>query len=147
MLGGAMVDVQNQEPVIAHILFMDLVEFGKLRTDESFDTVRQLQALVKQTEQVRLGLASDIIRLPTGDGMALVFFRSPLAPVECAVEVSRALRNVPELRLRMGINTGPVYPVIDINESRNVSGTGINMAERVMSCGDANHILVSQRTA
>lgn len=135
-------------PKLAHVLFMDLVGFSKLRTDESMELAQQLQGIVRNTTQFRRAQSdSNLICLPTGDGMALAFFDHPLSPVECAIEIAQAISDQPQLQLRMGVNTGPVYQVTDINEARNVSGSGINMAERVMSCGDANHILVSQRTA
>lgn len=138
---------QHEQPMIAHVLFTDIVGFSKLHSDEAVKVVQTLQAIIKRTEQVRRAQESgDLICLPTGDGMALVFFGSPIAPVECAVAISRELQQV-DLKLRMGLHTGPVYNVSDINEARNVAGAGINLAERVMSCGDAGHILVSKSMA
>src|SRR5207302_7284056 len=104
--------------------------------------------IARNTEQVRSAEArGKLIRLPTGDGMALVFFTSPEAPVQCALEISRAIKNKPAIKLRMGIHTGPVNEVSDVNERENVAGTGINIAQRVMDCGDAGHILLSKRVA
>jgi len=103
---------------------------------------------VRQTQGfIRAETSEELIRLPTGDGMALVFFRDPEAPVRCALELSRALHHYPEIKLRMGIHSGPVYRVADINANRNVAGGGINIAQRVMDCGDAGHILISNAVA
>src|SRR5205814_3691867 len=109
---------------------------------------QELQALVRaQPEYARASAADDLLSLPTGDGMALVFFREPVAPLRCAVQLGRALRERPVLPLRMGIHSGPVYRVEDLNANANVSGGGINTAERVMDCGEAGHILVSEAVA
>jgi tetratricopeptide (TPR) repeat protein len=133
---------------IAHVLFTDIVAYSRLPMDQQPRVLATLQQLVSSTKAFRDAEAEgQLIRLPTGDGMALVFFGDPEAPVQCAVELSQALRAHPELRLRMGINTGPVYRVQDINANRNVSGGGINMAQRVMDCGDGGHILLSKSTA
>ena len=116
--------------------------------DQQEQVVRRLQKTVRGTTEFAKAQASDqLIRLPTGDGMALVFFGDPEAPARCALEVSRYLRGDPEIKLRMGIHTGPVYRVTDINANRNVAGGGINIAQRVMDCGDAGHILVSSSVA
>ena len=116
--------------------------------DEQEQLLMQLQNAVRETSEFRRAEANEeLIRLPTGDGMALVFFRDPEAPVRCALELSRALRDHPELKLRMGIHSGPVYRVADINANRNVAGGGINIAQRVMDCCDAGHILVSEEVA
>ena len=133
---------------LGHVLFMDIVGYSKLLIDEQTDLSRQLNQIVRNTEQVRSAEAKGkLIRLPTGDGMALVFFTNPQAPMQCAVEISRALRERPTIKLRMGIHSGPVNAVADVNERENVAGIGINMAQRVMDCGDAGHILLSKRVA
>ena len=133
---------------IAHILFTDIVAYSRLPMDQQEQVLRRLQKTVRGTAEFARAQASDqLIRLPTGDGMALVFFGDPEAPVRCALELSRYLRGDPEIKLRMGIHTGPVYRVTDINANRNVAGGGINIAQRVMDCGDAGHILVSSSVA
>jgi Tol biopolymer transport system component/class 3 adenylate cyclase len=133
---------------IAHVLFTDIVGYSKLPMDEQEQLLMQLQDAVRQMpEFVRAEASEELIRLPTGDGMALVFFRDPEAPVRCALELSRALHDYPEIKLRMGIHSGPVYRVADINANRNVAGGGINIAQRVMDCGDAGHVLVSNAVA
>lgn len=133
---------------VAHVLFMDIVGYSKLSMDVQQRALRQLQKVVRGTADFSRAQGNDeLIRLPTGDGMALVFFGDPEAPVRCALEVSRALRDQPDVRLRMGIHTGPVYRLADINANRNVAGGGINLAQRVMDCGDAGHILVSKSVA
>jgi TolB-like protein/class 3 adenylate cyclase/Tfp pilus assembly protein PilF len=133
---------------IAHVLFMDVVGYSKLLVNEQREVVRQLNQIVRKTAQFRKSEASGkLISIPSGDGMALVFFQSPEEPVQCALEISRALKNHPRLRLRMGVHSGPVDQVKDVNERSNVAGAGINIAQRVMDCGDAGHILVSKRVA
>ena len=133
---------------IAHVLFMDVVGYSKLLVNEQREVVRQLNQIVRKTAQFRKSEASGkLISIPSGDGMALVFFQSPEEPVQCALEISRALKNHPSLRLRMGVHSGPVDQVKDVNERSNVAGAGINTAQRVMDCGDAGHILVSKRVA
>lgn len=133
---------------IAHVLFTDIVGYSKLPMDEQEQLVMQLQEAVRQTpEFVRAEACEELICIPTGDGMALVFFRDAEAPVRCALELSQFLRNHSELKLRMGIHSGPVYRVADINANRNVAGGGINIAQRVMDSGDAGHILVSSAEA
>lgn len=133
---------------IAHVLFTDIVGYSKLPMDEQEQLVMRLQEAVRQTpEFVRAEASEELIRIPTGDGMALVFFRDAEAPVRCALELSQFLRNHFELKLRMGIHSGPVYRVADINANRNVAGGGINIAQRVMDSGDAGHILVSSAEA
>ena len=130
---------------IAHVLFMDIVAYSKMAMDEQRHRLRELQQMVLSTSEViRAKAADQLISLPTGDGMALVFFEDPEAPVRCALELNRALRSKAEIKLRMGIHTGPVYRVADVNANRNVAGGGINIAQRVMDCGDAGHILVSK---
>ncbi len=132
---------------LAHVLFMDLVAFSMWPMEEQRQGLHELQKIVRNTSQVRAGESqNNPVRLPTGDGMALVFFGDPAACAECALEISAALQNS-SLKLRMGINTGPVYRVADINTNLNVAGGGINTAQRIMDAGDAGHILVSQSTA
>lgn len=136
------------EPEMAHILFMDLVGYSKLPTDEQVQRQQTLHQLVQQTKEFRRAQQQDqLISLPTGDGMALVFFRDPVAPVQCAIELAQFVRRQPEIALRMGVHSGLVYRVADINANRNVAGGGINIAQRVMDCGDAGHILVSSTVA
>ena len=130
------------------MLFLDIVGYSRLPMDQQEEVLRQLQDLVRGTgEFVRAAVSDQLIRLPTGDGMALVFFGDAEAPARCALELGRGLRSQPGLQLRMGIHTGPVYRVADINANRNVAGGGINIAQRVMDCGDAGHILVSGAVA
>jgi class 3 adenylate cyclase len=132
----------------ANVLYMDIVGYSKLPMGQQTRVLRKLQQIIRGAQEFRAAEISDhLISLPTGDGLALVFFRDPIAPVQCAIEVSRALRDHPEILLRMGIHTGPVYQVADINANRNVAGGGINMAQRVMDCGDAGHILMSKSVA
>ena len=133
---------------IAHVLFIDIVEYSKLLTDEQSEALQELNQIVRSTEAVREAEAAEqLIILPTGDGMALVFTGSVEGPAECALEVSRALRAQPSLPVRMGIHSGPVQHIRDANARENISGVGINIAQRVMDCGDAGHILVSKRFA
>src|SRR5262245_18552135 len=133
---------------IAHVLFVDIVGYSKLLTDEQSEALQELNQIVRNTEAARQAeAASQLIILPTGDGMALVFTGSVEGPAECALEVSRALRAQPSLPVRMGIHSGPVQYVRDANMRENISGVGINIAHRVMDCGNAGHILVSKRFA
>ncbi len=133
---------------IAHVLFMDIVGYSRLLNDEQREALHELNTLVLQTDAAQEAQAAgQLIRLPTGDGMALVFTSSVEAPVECAFQVSQSLRAQPNLPLRMGIHSGPVQHLEDVNGHTNVAGAGINMAQRVMDCGDAGHILVSKRVA
>jgi class 3 adenylate cyclase len=133
---------------IAHVLFIDIVGYSKLLTDEQSEALQELNQIVRNTEAVREAeAAGQLIILPTGDGMALVFTGSVEGPAECALEVSQALRAQPSLPVRMGIHSGPVQHVRDANARENISGVGINIANRVMDCGDAGHILVSKRFA
>src|ERR1700720_3647591 len=133
---------------IGHVLFIDIVGYSKLLIDDQSALQQQLNQIVRGTEQFRAAeAAGKLVRLPTGDGMALVFFTSPAAPVQCALEISDALRSHSQLRVRMGINTGPVSGVADVNDKSNIAGAGINMAQRVMDLGDAGHILLSKRAA
>ncbi|HEY4270948.1 MAG TPA: tetratricopeptide repeat protein [Candidatus Udaeobacter sp.] len=133
---------------IGHVLFMDLVGYSTLLLDEQRQCQQQLTAIVRGTDQVRIAKeAGKLIRLPAGDGMALVFFDSPEAPVRCAIEISKKLKEYPQLKLRMGIHSGPIKEVHDVNDRTNVAGAGINVARRVMDCGDGGHILLSKRAA
>jgi TolB-like protein/Flp pilus assembly protein TadD len=133
---------------IGHVLFMDIVGYSKLLIDEQRELQQQLNEIVRSTEAFRLAEAADkLVRLPLGDGMALVFFNGPEAPVQCAVEVSKLLRDNPQFQLRMGVHSGPVNKITDVNDRANIAGAGINIAQRVMDCGDGGHILLSQRTA
>lgn len=133
---------------IAHVLFTDIVGYSKLPIDQQTSVLRTLQEIVRGTAEVARAQASDqLISIATGDGMALVFFNDPMAPVQCALEISRALKGHPEIQLRMGVHSGPVNQVIDVNDRINVAGTGINIAQRIMDSGDAGHILLSRRVA
>jgi class 3 adenylate cyclase len=133
---------------IAHVLFFDIVAYSQQPLDKQRQFLSQLQQIVSSASEFQRAQAcQQLISLPTGDGMALVFFGDAEAPARCALEIGRSLRQVPELKLRMGIHTGPVYRVADINAAENVAGNGINMAQRVMDCGDAGHILISSQVA
>src|SRR5438034_11140321 len=133
---------------IAHVLFIDIVEYSKLLTDEQSEALQELNQIVRNTDAVREAeAAGQLIILPTGDGMALAFSGSVEGPAECALEVSRALRAQPSLPVRMGIHSGPVQHVRDANTRENISGVGINIARRVIECGDAGQILVSKSIA
>jgi len=133
---------------IAHVLFIDIVGYSKRRIDEQHELLGDLNRLVRKTEAFRSAETSGkLIRVPTGDGVALVFSTTPEAPVKCALEISKALRSHSELRVRMGIHSGPVSGIMDVNDRSNIAGAGINVAQRVMDCGDAGHILLSKRVA
>src|SRR5213080_3094699 len=133
---------------IGHVLFIDIVGYSKLLIHEQSERLQRLREIARATEQFRAAEAEGkLLRLPTGDGGALVFHDSPEAPVTCALEMSKALKNHPDLCVRMGIHSGPVKEVTDLNEQANIAGAGINMAQRVMDCGDAGHILLSKRVA
>src|SRR6201987_6022931 len=133
---------------IGHVLFIDIVGYSKLLINEQSEQIQTLKEIVRGTEQVRLAEAEGkLLRLPTGDGGALVFRTSPEAPALCALEISKALKNHPELHVRMGVHSGPVNEVTDLNEQANIAGAGINMAQRVMDCGDAGHILLTKHVA
>jgi len=139
---------RDAELEIGHVLFMDIVGFSKLLVDEQSDCSERLNQIVRRTSQFRAAEAEGkLIRLPTGDGMVLVFFTSPEAPVRCAVEIARALKGCSDFGLRMGIHSGPVNKISDVNDRSNLAGGGINIAQRVMDCGDAGHILLSKRVA
>jgi TolB-like protein/tetratricopeptide (TPR) repeat protein/class 3 adenylate cyclase len=133
---------------IGHVLFIDIVGYSKLLINEQSEQIQKLREIVRGTEQVRLAEAEGkLLRLPTGDGGALVFRNSPEAPVLCALEISKVLKSHPELKVRMGIHSGPVNEVTDLNAQANIAGAGINIAQRVVDCGDAGHILLSKRVA
>src|SRR5215471_10880370 len=133
---------------IAHVLFIDIVGYSKLRTNEQSAQIEKLREIVRGTEQFREAEAEGkLLRLPTGDGGALAFRNNPEAPVLCAEEIAKALKNHSEIRIRMGVHSGPVNEVTDLNERTNIAGAGINIAQRVMDCGDAGHILVSKHAA
>ena len=133
---------------IAHVLFIDIVGYSKLLINEQRTLLDMLNRIVRETEQFQNAeAAGKLIKIPTGDGVALVFYKSPETPVECALEISRAVKQHPELKLRMGVHSGPVSGVVDVNERANVAGGGINTAQRVMDCGDAGHILLSRHVA
>src|SRR6266513_452005 len=133
---------------IAHVLFIDIVGYSKLSINEQHAAVEELNRIVRASEQFqRAEAANRLLKIPTGDGMALVFYTTPEAPAQCAVEISRALTEHPRLQLRMGIHSGPVSGVVDVNERASLAGAGINMAQRVMACGDAGHILLSKHVA
>src|SRR6266404_3010800 len=123
---------------IWHVLFIDIVGYSKLLIHEQSEQLQRLKEIVRGTEQFRLADAEGkLLRLPTGDGGALVFRTNLEAPLLCALEISKALKSYPELRVRMGIHSGPVNEVADLNEQANIAGAGINIAQRVMDCGDA----------
>src|SRR5881398_1959291 len=126
---------------IAHVLFIDIVGYSKLSINAQHAAVEELNQIVRSSGQFqRAEAANRLIRIPTGDGMVLVFYTNPEAPAQCAVEISRALKEHPRLQLRMGIHSGPVSGVVDVNERANLAGAVINMVQRVMDCGDAGHI-------
>src|SRR5437870_2236910 len=123
---------------IGHVLFIDIVGYSKLLITEQSDQLQTLKQVVRGTEQFRLAEAEGkLLRLPTGDGGALVFRNNPEAPVLCAMEIAKALKSYPELRVRMGIHSGPVNEISDLNEQANIAGAGINVAQRIMDCVDA----------
>src|SRR5215813_9876826 len=133
---------------LAHVLFIDIVGYSKLLISQQRAFLKTLNQIVRDTEQFRKAEAAGrLLKIPAGDGMALVFYSSPEAPVECALEIARADIEHAELELRMGVHTGPVSGVIDVNERANVTGAGINVAQLVMNCGDGGHILLSKRVA
>src|ERR1700737_817162 len=133
---------------IGHVLFIDIVGYSKLLINEQSEQVQKLKEIVRGTDQVRLAEEEGkLLRLPTGDGGALVFRNNPEAPILCALEIAKELKSHPELRVRMGIHSGPVNEVTDLNAQANIAGAGINIAQRVMDCGDAGHILLSKRVA
>ncbi len=138
----------SDELEIAHILFIDVIGYSTLLINEQTEVVAELTRLVKETPHFKAADASGrLIRIPTGDGMALVFFNSPEAPVWCAIELTKALKGNDKFRVRMGVHSGPIHSIADVNDRKNVTGTGINTAQRIMDCADAGHILVSSRVA
>jgi class 3 adenylate cyclase len=139
---------RDPELEIAHVLFVDIVGYSKRLVNEQTALIKRLIDLVRGTEQFRKAeSAGKLITIPTGDGMALVFFTAPDAPVRCAIEINQADKEDPKIELRMGIHSGPVDRVADVNKRINVAGSGINTAQRVMDCGDSGHILLSERVA
>jgi class 3 adenylate cyclase len=142
-------EVKKQiELEIAHVLFIDIVDYSKLSINEQRAAVDELTQSVRGSEQFqKLETSERLIKIPTGDGIALVFYTSPEAPVRCAMEISRALKDHGRLRARMGIHSGPVSGVVDVTGRTNLAGAGLNLAQRVMKCGDAGHILLSRHVA
>ena len=133
---------------IAHLLSIDVVGYSRLLVNEQIEFLQELNRIVRSTECFRAAETNGkLIRVPTGDGMALLFFRSPEEPVRCALEISHGLQNHPHIQVRMGVHSGPVNQVTDVNDQSNVAGAGINVAQRVMDCGDAGHILLSKHLA
>jgi TolB-like protein/class 3 adenylate cyclase/Tfp pilus assembly protein PilF len=133
---------------IAHVLLIDVVGYSKLLVNEQIELLQELNQIVRSTECFRAAESKGkLTRVPTGDGMALLFFRSPEEPVRCALEISRTLKDHPHIQVRMGVHSGPVNQVTDVNDRTNVAGAGINIAQRVMDCGDAGHILLSKHLA
>src|ERR1700720_2921392 len=133
---------------IGHVLFIDIVGYSKLLINQQSEQLQKLKEIVRGTEQFRLAEAEGkLLRLPTGDGGAFVFRNSPEAPVLCAFEISKALKSHPQLNVRMGIHSGPVSEVSDLNQQASIAGAGINIAQRVMDFGDAGHILLSRHVA
>ena len=133
---------------IVHVLFLDIVGYSKALTDEQQELIDRLNEIVRGSEEFQKAAAADrLIKIPTGDGMALIFYNSPEQPVNCAREISRALKSSPALSVRMGVHSGPVSAVTDLNDRTNAAGVGINVAQRIMDCGDTGHILLSKRVA
>src|SRR5438309_5243658 len=133
---------------IVHVLFLDIVGYSKRLTDEQQALVDELNQIVRSSDEFnKAAAAGRLMKIPTGDGMALIFYNSPEQPVNCALEISRALRNSSDLPVRMGVHSGPVSAVTDLNDRTNAAGVGINVAQRVMDCGDTGHILLSRRVA
>ena len=133
---------------IAHLLLIDVVGYSKLLVNEQIELLQELNRIVRSTECFRTAeTAGKLIRVPTGDGMALLFLHSPEEPVRCALEISRTLKDHAHIQVRMGVHSGPVSQVTDVNDRTNIAGAGINVAQRVMDCGDAGHILLSKHLA
>src|SRR5216117_3703204 len=133
---------------IAHVLFIDIVGYSKLSINQQRAVVDELSEVVRGSDQFQKAEAAErLIKIPTGDGMALVFYTTQEAPAQCAIEISRALKEHSRLELRMGVHSGPVSGVIDVNGHANLAGAGLNIAQRVMHCGDAGHILISKHVA
>lgn len=141
-------DLKAKRIEIAHALFIDIVGYSKRLTDEQQALVDELNKIVRSSDEFnKAAAAGRLMKIPTGDGMALIFYNSPEQPVECAMEISRVLRHHPGLPVRMGVHSGPVSAVTDVNDRLNAAGVGINLAQRLMDCGDAGHILLSKRVA
>src|SRR5438046_7721086 len=141
-------DPKTKRMEIAHVLFMDIVGYSARLTDQQQALVDELNQVVRSSDEFNKAAAMGrLMKIPTGDGMALIFYNSPEQPVECAVEISRALRHHPGLLVRMGVHSGPVSAVTDVNDRVNAAGVGINLAQQLMDCGDAGHILLSKRVA
>src|SRR5216110_407038 len=141
-------DPKTKRMEIAHVLFMDIVGYSARLTDQQQALVDELNQVVRSSDEFnKAAAAGRLMKIPTGDGMALIFYNSPEQPVNCALEISRALRNSSDLPVRMGVHSGPVSAVTDLNDRTNAAGVGINVAQRVMDCGDTGHILLSKRVA
>src|SRR5437762_14092303 len=141
-------DPKAKRMEIAHVLFMDIVGYSTRLTDEQRALVDELNQIVRSSDEFnKAAAAGRLMKIPTGDGMALIFYDSPEQPVECAVEINRALKHHSGLPVRMGVHSGPVSAVSDVNERVNAAGVGINLAQRLMDCVDAGHILLSKRVA
>src|SRR6266496_4294266 len=142
-------EIQKEIPLeIAHVLLIDVVGYSKLLVNEQIELLQDLNQIVRSTECFRAAeTKGKLIRVPSGDGMALLFFHSPEQPVRCALEISKALQEHPHIQLRMGVHSGPVNQVTDVNDKTNIAGAGINVTQRVMDCGDAGHILLSGHIA
>src|SRR5207249_5951682 len=139
-------DPKTKRMEIAHVLFMDIVGYSARLTDEQQALVDELNQIVRSSDEFnKAAAAGRLMKIPTGDGMALIFYNSPEQPVNCALEISRALRNSSDLPVRMGVHSGPVSAVTDLNDRVNAAGMGINVAQRVMDCGDTGHIQLSKR--
>src|SRR5438094_2324992 len=133
---------------IAHLLLIDVVGYSKLLVNEQIELLQDLNKIVRNTERFRAAeTKGKLIRVSTGDGMALLFFHSPEEPVRCALEISKTLQEHPQIQLRMGVHSGPVNRVRDVNDKTNIAGSGMNVAQRVLDCGDAGHILLSKHVA
>src|SRR5256886_14080713 len=141
-------ELKSKRMEIAHVLFMDIVGYSTRLTDEQQALVDELNQIVRSSDEFnKAAAAKRLMKIPTGDGMALIFYNSPEQPVECALEISHALKHHPGLPVRMGVHSGPVSAVTDVNDRVNAAGVGINLAQRLMDYGDAGHILVSKRVA
>ena len=133
---------------IAHLLLIDVVGYSRLLVNEQIDVLQELNRIVRSTECFQTAERREkLLRVPTGDGMALLFFGSPEEPPRCAMEISQALKSHPDIRVRMGVHSGPVNRVTDVNDRVNLAGTGINVAQRILDCSDAGHILLSKHLA
>src|SRR5256885_12431246 len=142
-------EIKKEIPLeIAHVLLIDVVGYSRLLVNEQIELLQDLNQIVRNTECFRAAeTKGKLIRVPSGDGMALLFFHSPEEPVRCALEISRTLQEHPHIQLRMGVHSGPVNQVTDVNDKTNIAGSGINVAQRVLDCGDAGHILLSSHVA